>query len=262
MNMETLRSVLDMSFTLTLIAFAAGAFFLFMEKDRVLPEFRTIMRVSTVYLTIAAVNYLYMKQVYAAGAASGVSKFPTEYRYVDWILTTPLMLMKFPLLLGMGKRGRAFMTRLVCLDLLMIVTGYIGELSTTPLIHHGFFLIGCVAWFVILASLFNALTTLPDRLGPAVRLGVKNMSLFVVIGWAIYPVGFFTPMLGIPAEVRELVYNAADLFNKVGLSLLVYTMAVQTAKERAAAATLVGEDVEAPLSEPEIGMSDAPAPAE
>ena len=258
MSAELLRSLLSASFTLTFIAFLACAFFLYLEKDRVPEDFRTVLRVSTVYLVIGAVNYFYMRETYAAGAAAGVSHFPTEFRYVDWILTTPLMLMKFPLLLGMGKKGRLFMARLVALDLVMIVTGYVGEISHRPAVHHGFFLLGCMAWFGILASLFSALTVLPERLGPAVRSGVRYMSLFVVVGWAVYPVGFFAPMLDLPDDVRELVYNVADLINKVGLCLLVYVTAKMTGAERAKA-----EEELATTDEGEaIALADEPMAAE
>jgi sensory rhodopsin len=233
MTIETIRHLLSMSFTLTFIAFVACAFFLYLERDRVPEDFRLVVRVSAVYLTIAAINYYYMRNIYAEGVARGVSNFPTEFRYVDWILTTPLMLIKFPLLLGIGKKGRPFMIRLVVLDLIMIVTGYVGEVTTSQAGHFGFFLIGCIAWFGILASLFSALTTIPDRIGPSVRTGVRYMSLFIVIGWAIYPVGFFTPILGLPDDFRELIYNIADLVNKVGLCLVVYFSAKGAAIELA-----------------------------
>jgi bacteriorhodopsin len=211
----------------------ACALYLALERDRVPPEFRTTLRVSVVYLTIAAINYYYMKDVYASG---GGARFPTELRYIDWILTTPLMLLKFPLILGVGRRGISFMVRLVLLDLVMIGTGYVGEVSHGPAAHYGFFLLGCMAWFGILVSLFIALGTLPDRIGPAVRNGVRIMGLFVVVGWAIYPLGFFAPILGLPADVRELVYNVADLLNKVGLCLTVYVTAKLQANEESTAA--------------------------
>jgi sensory rhodopsin len=242
MNIETIRSLLSMSFTLTFIAFVACAFFLYLERDRVPEEFKLVVRVSTVYLVIAAINYYYMRGIYAEGVAQGKSVFPTAFRYVDWILTTPLMLIKFPLLLGIGQKGRGFMLRLVGLDLFMIVTGYIGEVTTSPASHFGFFLLGCIAWFGILASLFSALTTIPDRIGPSVRTGVRYMSLFIVIGWAIYPLGFFAPMLGLPDDVRELVYNIADFANKVGLCLVVYFSAMGAGQEAAEAAEAYNEE--------------------
>ena len=158
MSIEGLRLLTQSSFTLVFIAFVACALYLALERDRVPSEFRTTLRVSVVYLTIAAINYYYMKDVYAAG---GTARFPTQLRYIDWILTTPLMLLKFPLILGVGRRGISFMMRLVVLDLVMIGTGYVGEINHSPAVHYGFFLLGCMAWFAILVSLFIALGTLP-----------------------------------------------------------------------------------------------------
>jgi bacteriorhodopsin len=253
MPIEVLRNVTRSSFLLVFIAFAACALFLALERDRVPDRFRTTLRVSVVYLTIASINYFYMKDVYAAGVAAGTARFPTEYRYVDWVLTTPLMLLKFPLLLGVGRKGVSFMTRLVVLDLVMIVSGWIGDMSTGVGAHYGLFLVGCLAWLFILVSLFMALGTLPDRIGPATRAGVRAMGLFVLVGWAIYPLGYFSPILGVPDDVRELVYNIADLVNKVGLCLVVYVTAKRASAEDGQA------DVEA---EPSDYGSLAPEAAE
>jgi sensory rhodopsin len=245
MTISTLRGLLDTTFLLTFIAFVAGALFLYLERDRVPERFRTVMRVSCVYLVIASINYFYMKQVYGQGLAAGMSKFPTQFRYIDWILTTPLMLLKFPLMLGIGKKGRSFMIRLVVLDLVMILGGYVGELNPlSPALHHGSFLVGCLAWFGIVGSLFQALSVLPPRIGPSVRSGVRTMGMFLVFGWAVYPVGYFAPMLGVPDDVRELIYNIADAVNKLGLCLIVYSSAKSTAKEEDDAAAAEAEGTE------------------
>jgi len=229
--MESMRAMIGSSFTLVFIAFVACAMYLALERDRVPEQFRTTIRVSVVYLMIAAINYYYMMNIYSGGAAAGVSKFPTSFRYVDWILTTPLMLLKFPLMLGVGKKGVSFMARLVVLDLVMIGTGFVGENAQTPAVHFGFFLVGCVAWLFILVSLFIALGTLPERLSDSVKSGVRVMGVFVLIGWAIYPLGYFAPILGLPDDVREVVYNVADLVNKVGLCLVVYVTAKRVRAE-------------------------------
>lgn len=230
MTAEDLNYILSMTFPLVFIAFAAGALFLFLERDRVPEDFRLAMRVSIVYLSIAAVNYGYMTETFRSSESGG---FPTEFRYIDWILTTPLMLLKFPLVIGVGRDGIRFMVKLVVLILICIITGFIGE--THPehaATHYGFFLIGCVAWFAIIAMLFNALTSLPDDIEESTRQGVRRMSLFIVIGWAIYPIGYLAPLLEVPADVRELVYNLGDFANKMGLCLVVYATAKLTGLER------------------------------
>ncbi|MFN7141907.1 MAG: bacteriorhodopsin, partial [Limisphaerales bacterium] len=170
---------------------------------------------------------------------------------IDWVLTTPLMLLKFPLMLGIGEKGKSFMIRLVTLDLVMVLAGYFGELyPASPLIHNGLFLVGCAAWLGILWMMFHALSTLPDYVANSVRQGVRTMGFFMFLGWAIYPAGYMAPALGVPADVRELVYNFADLFNKVGLCVLVYVTARRADAEiqqydGAPAATYTDEQVTA-----------------
>jgi bacteriorhodopsin len=247
----SLSTLLQSSFTLVFIAFLAGAFFFFLEKDRVPEDFKLPLRVSVVYLGIAAINYFYMQEFYAG--AGGEDGFPTHFRYIDWILTTPLMLLKFPLLLGVGDKGKSFMVRLVALDLVMIITGYVGELHPgDPLLHYGLFLAGCAAWVAIVVMLFSALASLPDRLEDSLRKGVRTMGMFVVAGWAIYPLGYFAPLLQLPPEARELIYNVADLVNKIGLCLLVYVTAKRTGFER------VDEELVADNLGPYV--EDVPAP--
>jgi bacteriorhodopsin len=231
-----LQIIIENSFNLVFIAFVATALFLFAERDNVPYQFRTVMSVSFAYISIAALNYYFMREIYADSLADGAGKFPTHFRYIDWLLTTPLMLLKFPLMLGLGEKGRTFMIRLVCLDLVMIITGYIGELNPeSALIHNGLFMIGCGAWLLILWLMFNALSTLPDYVPQSVRDGVKAMGFFMFVGWAIYPAGYMAPLLGVPPDVRELVYNIADVLNKVGLCLLVYITAKRAGAEMAQA---------------------------
>lgn len=229
---QTLQLVTQSTFFMVFMAMAATALFIFIERANVPQRFQSVMGVSIVILAIAATNYFYMFNVYREGLARGDAHFPTTFRYIDWILTTPLLLMEFPLLLGVGKRGVAFIRRLVIFDLIMIVAGYFGETySATPAIHWGLFLVGCIAWLAILVSMFTALQQLPESAGPALRSALRILSLFFLVGWAIYPLGYFAPILELPVAVRELVYNLADAINKVGPTLVIYVAAMRTRKE-------------------------------
>ena len=93
------------TFFMVFMAMAAAALFIFLERGSVPERFRSVMAVSVVILAIAATNYFYMFNVYRDGLARGDGHFPTAFRYIDWLLTTPLLLLEFPLLLGVGARG-------------------------------------------------------------------------------------------------------------------------------------------------------------
>jgi bacteriorhodopsin len=145
------------------------------------------MVVAGLVCAIACFPYYKMTAVYQSGLG-----FPTALRYVDWLFTTPLLLVKFPLLLRLGERGAKFFWQLVALDVAMIVG-------------------------VLFVSLGQAITDAPAPLAKA----LQTIRLFVLIDWAIYPVGFLMARAG-AGEYREVIYNVADVINKVGFGLVAY----------------------------------------
>jgi hypothetical protein len=48
------------------------------------------------------------------------------------------------------------------------------------------------------------------------------MATLVLIGWLVYPLGYLQSLLGFPTDLRELIYNIADLINKVGLAAIIF----------------------------------------
>jgi len=224
------------TFLVGFLGMAAGVVFFGMERGSVPVRYREAMTTTAVILFIAAVNYFFMQGLYVRGILQGEEVFPTAFRYVDWLLTTPLMLIKFPLLLGMGPRGRTFLMQLVALDLVMILTGFAGELSLgNNALHFGLFAVGAIAWVGILYLLLNAVRVLPDSIDGNLKGAVRVMAKFVLFGWIIYPVGYLLPSIAMAGEgltwlvdARELVYNIGDVINKVGLGMVVYIFAIKT----------------------------------
>lgn len=235
-NATILQTVTFFTFMVTFLGMAAGAFFCAMERGSMPDSYREVMAVSALILAIAAANYFFMQEIYLTSIMTGDETFPTIFRYIDWLLTTPLMLLKFPLMLGMGKKGRAFLTKLIGLDLIMIALGLAGELAgnagATEL-HYGFFGIATLAWAAIVYLIFTGLQQLPDWLPDSTRTCVRVMAKFIFFGWMIYPIGYLMPSFNLPPEVRELVYNVGDLINKVGLAMVVYACALTAMKEQA-----------------------------
>lgn len=205
------------------VAMGAGALYFFLERSSVPPVFRSTLTVSGLVCAIACFHYYKMTSQYMTGAS-----FPTALRYVDWLFTTPLLLIKFPMLLQLGetKRGAgsgrygSLFAQLVLLDVAMIVTAFIAETSSTGSPSWWtFFLVACGFELAIVAILYarlgTAIASAPRQIGEALSV----MRLFILIGWAVYPVGFLMA-LGGAGEYREIVYNVADVINKVGFGLV------------------------------------------
>ena len=92
---NTLETMTFFLFFVGYIAMGAAFVFFMSERNNVAPQYRTTMTISALIVGIAAFHYYYMRGVYADYGTVSV-----EYRYMDWIITVPLMALKFPSLVG------------------------------------------------------------------------------------------------------------------------------------------------------------------
>jgi bacteriorhodopsin len=213
-----------MSFWLISMALVAATAFFFLERDRVAGKWKTSLTVSGLVTLIAAVHYFYMRDVWVASGTS-----PTEFRYIDWLLTVPLLMVEFYLIMSaVGKvPGRVFWNLLVG-STVMLIFGYLGE---TGAMGVGLaFILSMAAWFYVIwyiikgeASKVNA-----SLANANVQKAYKTMTLLVTVGWAIYPLGYFLGYLGGGADAgtMNIIYNLADFWNKIGFGIVIWSAAV------------------------------------
>ena len=129
---------------------AATVFFL-MESLRVKGKWRTSLVVGALVTLVAAVHYFYMRDVWVATGAS-----PTVFRYVDWIITVPLQMIEFYLILAActAVAGGVFW-RLFLGSLVMLIGGYLGEAGFINATIG--FVVGMAGWIFILYEIFLSL---------------------------------------------------------------------------------------------------------
>mgnify|MGYP001184080213 CR=1 FL=1 len=212
----------------TMAMMAASAFF-FLSMSSVDAKWRSSILVSGLITFIAAVHYMYMRDAHAAGDST------TVFRYVDWILTVPLMCVEFYLILKAAGATKAHLRDLVVLSTGMLVTGYVGEAGLGNASLWG--LASGICYFAIVYMIkFGALAKLAASAGGAVQSAHNTLCWFVIVGWAIYPVGYmigtgsgmwYEFMTGwVAAENMDFIYNVGDSINKIGFGLVVYNLAV------------------------------------
>ncbi|MFM7108247.1 MAG: bacteriorhodopsin [Planctomycetaceae bacterium] len=213
-----LKSITLYLFFAGTVAMGAGALYFFLLRNEVEPPYRSAMVVAGLICAIACFHYLKMTDVYKATGG----QFPTALRYIDWLFTTPLLLVKFPLLLRMGDRGAKFFWQLVILDVAMIATAFVAETSAVNSERWWtFFIVSCVCEALIVGVLYLQLGQSISEAPAPLAKALETMRLFVLVGWAIYPIGFLMARSGY-GELREIVYNVADVINKVGFGLVAY----------------------------------------
>jgi bacteriorhodopsin len=158
---------------------------------------------------------------------------PTFFRYVDWILTVPLMCVEFYLITKKAGAKIGLLCQLIFASVVMLVTGYLGE-AVYPESAALWGFISGVAYFVIVYEIWlGSASKLAKAAGGNVLAAHKILCWFVLVGWAIYPLGY---MLGTDGWYTSLIgkgsvdvaYNIADAINKIGFGLVIYNLAVQS----------------------------------
>ncbi len=243
MDMPTLTmgqfSLVFNVFSLTLAAFAASTIFFWIQRDRVAPEFRTALTITGLVTFIAAYHYLQImfdwkaafELVDGAYVASG-TPFNDAYRYVDWLLTVPLLLIELLLVMRLSRGETVSKGWLLGgLAALMVVLGYPGEISSDDGTRWLWWSLSMIPFLIILYQLFIGLGDAIAR-QPAEARGLVSMARYLtVVSWLFYPVVFVLPMLGLEGAGAETAlqvgYSIADLVAKAVFGLLIYTIAVR-----------------------------------
>ncbi len=218
------------------MAMLASSVFFFFERGSVDGKWKLSLLVSGLITGIAAVHYYYMRDYYLA-----TGQTPTALRYIDWTLTVPLMCVEFYLLTKSAGAKKSLLWKLILAAVVMLVAGYIGEAFSDGTTGHS------VTWgvistfgyiYILYTSWMGEVAQLAKNSGdPVVERGVKTLAWFVLVGWAVYPIGYMcmpggwlNTGLGWSASNVDLFYNIADAINKIGFGLVVYGIAVSSKK--------------------------------
>ncbi len=229
-NNDALQLLTFFLFFVGYISMGAAFVFFMSERNNVAPEYRTTMTISALIVGIAAFHYYYMRGVYV-----DTQVVSTEYRYMDWIITVPLMALKFPSLVGkdaitdrtfagLGFTGICFVGAII-----MIGFGYLGEAGLMDATIA--LLLGGMGWAMIMVAtglpfgLFAGLGVDDSKIKEEVKWSTDALRTFILVGWIIYPVGYLfnenTYDLG-SEEVMGVLYNIADMINKIGFGVVAW----------------------------------------
>ena len=214
----------------TMAMMAASAFF-FLSLNQFDKKWRTSVLVSGLITFIAAVHYFYMKEYWGTYHES-----PTFFRYVDWVLTVPLMCVEFYLILKVAGAKIGLLWKMIFYSVGMLVTGYLGETIFTESAAIWGLVSGLFYFAIVYEIWLGSAAKLAKAAGGDVLQSHKLLCWFVLVGWAIYPLGYmlgtdgwYTSILGKGSV--DVVYNIADAINKIGFGLVVYTLALKSTKD-------------------------------
>ena len=231
-NAETVLLASDdfvgISFWIIAMGMAAATVFFFMERGSVAAGWKTSVTVAGLVTGIAFIHYMYMRGVWVQTGES-----PTVYRYIDWLITVPLQMIEFYLILAAVRKvpGGIFW-RLLIGSLVMLVGGYMGETGMIePFVG---WIIGMAGWIYILFEIFSGEAGKAAGRGgnKALSTAFSAMRVIVTIGWAIYPLGYIFGILMGTADpnMLNIIYNLADFINKIAFGLVIWAAAMSNTR--------------------------------
>ena len=218
--------LVGVSFWIISAAMVAATFFFWVERDRAVGKWKTSLTVAAMVTGIAAIHYFYMRGVWATTGES-----PTVFRYVDWLLTVPLQIVEFFLILSAIAIVRtSLFWKLLIASVVMLVAGYFGELNpANPGMLWGLFILGTLAWLYIIYEIFAGEASKINAANgtAASKRAFSALRIIVTFGWAIYPIGYVLGYVG-PGDneaTLNLIYNLADFVNKIAFGVVIWAAA-------------------------------------
>lgn len=234
--------------SLAVAAMLAGTLFLFFSRTQVGFKYRPALLVSALVTSIACYHYFRIfnswVDSHAVNAAGnyGLTQtvFNDAYRYMDWILTVPLLLVELVAVLGLPKEeSRPLLTKLAVAAFFMIALGYPGEIQKDLVQRTIWGTLSTLPFIYILVVLWKQLGTSLDRQPETVKPLVRGARLLTLASWGFYPLAYMIPLLGnsIPYQSKELGiqvgYTIADIIAKVGLGVFIYFIAMAKTEDDA-----------------------------
>jgi len=209
------------SFWIISISMVAATVFFLWEAGSVSSHWKTSLHCGALVQLVAAVHYFYMREFWIQ-----IHSSPILYRYIDWSITVPLQMIEFYLILKAVNPGlgSGIFFRLLFGTVFMLASGYMGEAQFVPAFAG--FVAGMCGWGAILFEIFvgPANTACSQSVNKYVQESFATMRTIVSLGWSIYPLGYFFGYLmgSVNDSTLNLVYNLADLVNKIAFVLAIW----------------------------------------
>merc|ERR1712211_11629 len=223
----------------SLASMMATTMFLWFRSFAVKAQYQSAVLISGLVTFIAAYHYIRIfnswvdAYEYSAGVADPVLTgvpFNDAYRYMDWLLTVPLLLIE--ILLVMKLSPEQYSSKAWTLGLgsaLMIVSGYYGELVVTGDLTPRWvcwFVSMCFFLYIVYELLVGLAAATESESDPVIKGKIELAQVMTVISWCTYPVVYLFPMFGIAASnavvAIQIGYCVSDIISKCGVGLVIY----------------------------------------
>ena len=224
-------------FSFGLISMLACTIYTLVSQHRVLPKYRNALVMSSMVTFIAGYHYLRIFDSFKHASEGGKvlldgsqNAFNEAYRYVDWLLTVPLLLVEVIAVLALTREvSRSLIMRLVPASAAMIALGYPGEISNDQNTQVLYGVLSTIPFLYILYVLFVELSKSLDRQPAGVAETVGRLRLLLIATWGVYPIAYIFNIVGDASSSSfvtvQVGYTLADVLAKCVFGLTILKIA-------------------------------------
>ena len=225
------------TFSFGLISMLACTIYTLVSQHRVLPKYRNALVMSSMVTFIAGYHYLRIFDSFKHASEGGKvlidgsqNAFNEAYRYVDWLLTVPLLLVEVIAVLALTREvSRSLIMRLVPASAAMIALGYPGEISSVQNTQVLYGVLSTIPFLYILYVLFVELSKSLDRQPAGVAETVGRLRLLLIATWGVYPIAYIFNIVGDASSSSfvtvQVGYTMADVLAKCVFGLTILKIA-------------------------------------
>jgi bacteriorhodopsin len=240
------------------IMLGSAVYFLMVRESLTMTNRRPVV-LGAVVSGIAGFHYLRLLASWTSaftfknGAYVGIgTPFFHGYRYADWIITVPILVVQLVLVLNLdAKVQRSMALRLGAAAALMVALGFPGEVATDTTKKMIFWGLGFIPFAYLVYTLWVEMGQSLRRQPEEVASTVSNARLTLVTTWMFYPIVFLFPVLGLTSamgeSMRQVGYSIADVLAKPGYGLLILAVATLKSKAERAAELEATDEVGVPI---------------
>jgi len=243
----------------SLACMMATTVFLWMRSGSVNEKYKSAVVISGLVTFIAAYHYIRIfnswvdayefgapQEVKEPGNPHWIASYPKQtgvpfndaYRYMDWLLTVPLLLIEILLVMKLEKADyNAKATKLGVGSALMILSGYYGELTLGGNLAPRWacwFLSMCFFVYIVYELLVGLSSATAAEPSAEIAAKIKTAQVWTVFSWCTYPVVYLFPMFGIEGSwavvLIQIGYSISDIISKCGVGLVIYQISAAKSK--------------------------------
>jgi len=227
-------------FSFTFACMLAAFIFFVLMRPQLAPQYRVALTMSALVVVVAGYHYFRISESWTAAytlqngvyVASGLP-FNDAYRYIDWLLTVPLLVAELVFVINPRNRGRLTFTLAVAAGL-MVILGYPGEVATDNGTRALWGFLSTLPFVYIVWTLFSGLGTSMNEQTAHVRVLIRNTRLLLLATWGFYPIVYLLPILGVTGASAVIAvqvgYSIADVAAKAVYGLMIYSIANEKSK--------------------------------